>query len=150
MVIWPRMGPVMNLELHKVQVLYWLNEQQLASKRKLFSVELVTTVYMSYKCPPYNLLFVSRGTGVHILAFCVIFCTALSVSSCKSRYWILGIYVMLAAMVKFHTNRFVRDFKHTDSHILAWGEVYEAWYWQNATFSCAVCVYWCANDLNGS
>lgn len=85
-VIWPGMGPVMNFELRKVQVLCLLSEQQLASKRKLFSLELVTTVYMSYKCPAYNLLFVIRGTSVHILPFCVIFCTALSVSLCKSKY----------------------------------------------------------------
>jgi len=50
-VIWPKMGPVMNFELHKVQVLYLLTEQQLASKRKLFSLELVNTVYMNYKYP---------------------------------------------------------------------------------------------------
>jgi len=63
----------MNFKLHKVRVLYLLSEQQLASKRKLLSVELVTTVYMSFKFLAYNLLIVSGGTSVHILAVCVIF-----------------------------------------------------------------------------
>jgi hypothetical protein len=63
----------MNFELHEVQVLYLLSEQQLESQWKLFFVELVTTVYMSYKYPAYNVLFVSRGTNVYIVTFCVIF-----------------------------------------------------------------------------
>lgn len=134
----------MNFKLRKVQVLYLLSEQQLASKRKLLSVELVTTVYMRFRYLAYNLLIVSGGTSVHILAFCVIFCAASSVSLCKSKYWMLGIYVcMLAAVVKFHSNSFVRDFKHSDSHILTWEEVYETWYWQKLL----AVLYMCADAL---
>jgi len=37
----------MNFELHKMQVLYLLSEQQLASKRKLFSVDSVYELQIS-------------------------------------------------------------------------------------------------------